>query len=464
MNKINSKPEIKQIVLDQLKLAGIEARLCAAEGPRAEHWPGRFKNSNKGAGPVALVCYPANAVDVSAIFAITRDHALRVAAVGLGSSVVGCFDGAPDVFCSTERMNQVDHLNAVDSCVTVGAGMNGGDLQQYLLKCGLDLGQTPQSLYMSTVGGWVNTRATGGLSTYYGGIENVVIGLEAVLPSGEIVTIAPSPRPTGGLDPIRMFIGTEGSLAIVTKVTLAVFRQLPSVQLAAGFESFGQAIEVQRQLVQGGFPVALLRSYNIAETAHVVAAGQKPFALLNFTLVAPALALGALQTAAEQVIERCGGWLLHEDAASTWYMRRYQVETMMQHRNSDSGRMFDTVELSLPWSTAARCVEVLEERLGKQTTEFFAHFSHAYQTGACLYAIFWVENKDDASVLVDWKRIWNEVIDVAAEHGGSFSHHHGIGAVRAERYQDSPQGKLHAAIKSACDPDNRLFARLLEKS
>ncbi|MFS4436866.1 FAD-binding oxidoreductase [Paracoccaceae bacterium GXU_MW_L88] len=463
MTQTNMEAETCQAIIGALKQAGIDAEFCATNGPRGDHWPRRFKESSQAdEASKAVVCYPQDASAVATVFAEARKHGIKIAAFGLGSSVVGCFDGSPGIYCSTERMTDIEAFDPTDCRVTVGAGVNGGDLQQYLLKRGFELGQTPQSLYMSTVGGWVNTRAAGGLSTLYGGIEDVVTGIEAVLPTGEIVSINSSPRPSGGLDPIRTLIGTEGSLAIVTKVTLAVFRQLPTVQMAAGFNDFSGAIEAQRQLVQGGFPVALLRSYNIAETAHVVAPGQEPFALLNFTMSAPAQALGPLQSAAEQIIRQCGGWLLNEDVAANWYVRRYQVETMMEDRNSETGKMFDTVELSLPWSTAARCVEVLEEKVGKRTTEFFAHFSHAYQTGACLYAIFWVENETDEAVLADWAQIWEDVIATVAEHGGTLSHHHGIGAVRAKRYQNSDQGRLHARLKSAVDPENTLFARLLE--
>ncbi len=461
MSVIEKMPEGNTAVVDGLVALGLEVEHCGGLGPHDDHWPRNFKGERDAR--VAVVCYPTDAEAVAAVFKFAGQHNLRVAPYGLGSSVVGCFEGEPDIFCSTERICDVEDFNPTNCCVTVGAGMNGGKLQQYLLKRGFELGQAPQSLYMSTIGGWVNTRATGGLSTFYGGIEDVVTGLEAVLPNGDIVTIDSSPRPSGGLDVVQTLMGTEGSLAIVTKVSLAVFRQLPTVQLAAGFKTFDQAIEAQRQLVQGGFPVALLRSYNIAETAHVAPADD-PYALLNFTMVAPGRALGAMQAAAERVVETCGGWLLHEDAASKWYMGRYQVETMMEDRNSEAGKMFDTVELSLPWDTAAACCAVLEEKIGAKTTEFFAHFSHAYQTGACLYAIFWTEGKDDADVVEKWAGLWDEVIQIVADHNGTLSHHHGIGSMRSKRYQKSSQGKVHQAIKSVLDPQNTLFARLVEKA
>ncbi|MFV0431990.1 MAG: FAD-binding oxidoreductase [Alphaproteobacteria bacterium] len=458
--KIDNKKQtdLKQVQSFFQKI-GVQSDFSSEVGANGDHWPKRFKIAKTDQN--AIIAYPETSEEVAKIIEYANKNKLQVSALGLASSVVGCFDGGADIYCSTERLNQVEEFDSTNSYVSVGAGMNGGDLQQYLIKRGFELGQTPQSLYMSTVGGWVNTRAIGGLSTYYGGIEDVVVGLEAVLGTGEIVKVSPSPRPQGGLDLVQNIIGTEGSLAIVTKVTLSIFRQLPTAQLAAGFETFDQAIEVQRQLVQGGFPVALLRSYNIEETSHIVPSDE-PFALLNFTLVAPAEALDGLKTAAEKLVINNEGWSLDEDAASLWYRHRYECETMMEDRNVIKGEMFDTVELSLPWSTAAACSAELEEKIGAKTTRFFAHFSHAYQTGACLYAIFWVKDKNDDSVVTLWTDIWDEIIAIVASHSGTLSHHHGIGAVRSARYLKTDQALVHQKIKAVLDPNNVLKGRLLE--
>lgn len=216
-----------------------------------EHWPRHFKQSGKP--DTFLMFKPANAEEVSYILKLANELRFQVSVVGGRSNVVGSFDGGPTVYISTEKFNDIAPLERVTSQITVGSGVYGGDLLSTLEKWGFELGQYPQSLFISTVGGWINTRATGSVSTYYGGIEEAVVGIEAVLATGEIIKATPSARTPGGLDLIRMLIGSEGSIAVITSVTLKVHRKLSTSMTSMAFDSYRDAVDAQRQLVQGGF-------------------------------------------------------------------------------------------------------------------------------------------------------------------------------------------------------------------
>lgn len=125
-------------------------------------------------------------------------------------------------------------LDEVNLTVRVTASHNGGVLEDALQALGLTLGHSPQSLYRSTVGGWLATLATGQFSSLYGGIEDLVVGYTVVLASGDTVELNASPRAAMGPDLRQLFIGSEGTLGVITSVTLKVFR-LPQTQLVQTF-------------------------------------------------------------------------------------------------------------------------------------------------------------------------------------------------------------------------------------
>src|SRR5204862_3201387 len=104
----------------------------------------------------------------------------------------------------------------------VQAGMMGGAYEAALGERGYVGGHYPQSIDLSTVGGWVATRAAGQFSTRYGNIEDLCLGLEAVVPSGAVVRLAPVPRSAVGASLRELFLGSEGTLGIVTEVVLRV--------------------------------------------------------------------------------------------------------------------------------------------------------------------------------------------------------------------------------------------------
>jgi alkyldihydroxyacetonephosphate synthase len=133
----------------------------------------------------------------------------------------------------------------------------------------------------------------------------------------------------------------------------------------------------------------------------------------------------------------------------------------MAERNGDDGVAFDTIEVGLPWRSAAACATELERVLAPVSDPVHLHFSHVYPTGVCLYAMIHVNAPSDAVAQDLWATAWTSTLDVVARHGGSLAHHHGIGAARAARYRRTPEGRLHLLVADALDPDGVLAAPLL---
>ena len=117
-------------------------------------------------------------------------------------------------------------LDAHDLTATFLAGTNGMEAERLVEKEGLTIGHWPQSIDVSTVGGWVATRASGQYSTGYGSIEDLVLDLEAVLPDGSVLRTRRTPRASAGPDLRQIFLGSEGILGVVTEVTFSL-RPLP---------------------------------------------------------------------------------------------------------------------------------------------------------------------------------------------------------------------------------------------
>ncbi len=434
--------------------------------PRGQHqldeWPARLQHVVPGPVSAPVVVAPADAGAVAAIVRWAGATGRRVQALGRGSNVIGAIDAGADVLISLERMAAID-IDRADGTVQVGAGIDGERLEAALRDAGLTLGHYPQSLNVSTVGGWIAMRATGTYSAAYGGIEQLLVGAEYVDPRGEIVTIPQRPRAAGGVDLLGLLCGSEGTLGIVTRATLAVGAAPAERVRCAAVPTLAVGLDIQRELVHSRVPLGLVRLYNRAETAHVSRPGsaRDDECLLVVTTLGPDSVATAAAGCVEATVAAHGGRLLDEDAAAPWFAHRYAEPRFMRDRNQDPRRIFDTIEVALPWASAAACAEQLDVGLGELSDPLYLHFSHVYRTGACLYAILFVEGDDAAQAHERWRAAWSFALDTVAAHGGTLAHHHGIGAQRAARYRQSPAGRLHRRIAEALDPQRVLAGPLL---
>src|SRR5262249_38244862 len=148
------------------------------------------------------------------------------------------------------------------------AGMLGGDYERAVTARGYTTGHYPQSIERATLGGLVATRSAGQFSTKYGNIEDLLLGLEVVLPIAATLRLAPLPRPPTGPSLRELFLGSEGALGIVTEVTLRVF-PLPERRMLASFacSDMETGLDVIRRVMRAGWRPAVLRLYDAMETA-----------------------------------------------------------------------------------------------------------------------------------------------------------------------------------------------------
>ena len=412
----------------------------------------------------AVVVRPTTAAEVADVVAACNEARVPVTAAGGRSGVSGgsvpVFGGVSLDLCGLAGVVAVDDPSLL---VTVRAGTNGAALDAELRAAhGLTLGHRPQSIALSTVGGWLACRSAGQYSTRYGKVEDMVVDLEVALADGRLIrTGAPGPRSATGPDLSQVFVGSEGTLGVITEAVLRAAPVAPAQRRAAfGFASFAEGLDACRRILRRGATPAVLRLYDEIESARALAVDGRA-ALIVLDEAEPPLADAVLHLVGEE----CAGAERLDDAL---------VDRWLEHRDDVSGlggllaagMVVDTCEVAAPWSALERvyrkAVAALEAVPG--TLVASAHQSHAYRDGACLYFTFAGRrdgvDAEGAGLAGDayYREAWDAVLAAVQAAGGSLSHHHGIGLNRA-RHLAGAKGEAFAtlvALKTALDPNGIL--------
>ncbi|MBX9687521.1 MAG: FAD-binding oxidoreductase, partial [Candidatus Obscuribacterales bacterium] len=217
----------------------------------------------KQALPLCVV-HVENEADISALLAFASRERVAVVPYGAGSGVcAGAKAGRAAIVLSLRRMNRVIELNEKALTVTVQPGMIGAEFEAYLNKRGYSMGHFPQSIALSSVGGWVATRASGQYSSKYGSIENMLVCLKAVLADGSVISTKNAPRAACGPNLNELFLGSEGTLAVLSEITYRI-HPLPEKESkrAFAFNSMAEGLDAVRKIMWAGYKPALCRLYD----------------------------------------------------------------------------------------------------------------------------------------------------------------------------------------------------------
>jgi alkyldihydroxyacetonephosphate synthase len=460
---------------DQLRrrLAGVCAEVSDLDGDRAEAgrdwWPLAIGWAAAGEVPSrpAVVARPADTEQVAAVLALCNDARVPVTASGGRSGVCGAsvplFGGVALDMGGLAGIGEVDP----DSLVAdLGAGTFGPDVESGLREqYGLTLGHWPQSMDLSTVGGWLACRGAGQYSNRYGKIEDMVIGLELVLADGRVIrTGGHGPRSATGPDLTQLFVGSEGTLGIITEGRFRV-HPVPAGEgrRAFGFDSFAAGLDACRRILRRGATPAVLRLYDATESARSFDHPET-----NVLVVLDEADPGLVEATLAVVDAECQkADELDRGLVDRWLTHRNDVSALAPLWRS--GIVVDTVEISARWSALPGLYDAVLAALGnvEGTLVASSHQSHAYTDGACLYFTFAGRPPDgiddidggDGRARDTWaaryyRRAWDEVTGATMAAGGAISHHHGIGINRA-RFLPGALGAGFAvlsSVKQALDP------------
>ncbi|MCB1010913.1 MAG: FAD-binding oxidoreductase [Microthrixaceae bacterium] len=430
-------------------------------------WPLAMTWATAGRTPAlaSALVRPTDAAQVSEVLAICNEERVPVTPSAGRSGVLGgsvpLFGGVQLDLCSLAGLRSVDDESLI---VDVGAGTFGDHFENELREShALTCGHWPQSMTLSTVGGWLACRGAGQFSTRYGKIEDMVVGLDVVLADGTAITTGGAPRQATGPDLNQLFVGSEGTLGVITSARLRVHPAPESTAQAAwSFSSFGDGLDFCRRVLRQGATPAVLRLYDGVESDRNYHLGTERAVVIAMDEGNPRIVETMLAVARDQAHDRDGtpAEPLEEEVVEHWLAKRNdvsQLEPLIQ-----GGLIVDTMEVAGPWSVLphayASAVEAMTAVPGCLAAS--AHASHSYSDGACLYFTFAGKPEHDTveSKAALHRSIWAAGQGATLAAGCAVSHHHGIGLQRGPWLREA-MGPAHAVlghIKDSLDPNGIL--------
>ncbi|HEX6538799.1 MAG TPA: FAD-binding oxidoreductase [Candidatus Dormibacteraeota bacterium] len=434
------------------------AALAAAA---VDWWPRALRWARRDQVPAMpdVVVTPQSLDEVCAVVRVCDAERIPVTVAGGRSGV--CGGAIPlhgGVALDTLRLAGVTAVDDASLLIDAGCGTFGPDLENTLRRDhGLTLGHWPQSIELSTLGGWLACRAAGQYSTRYGKIEDMVAGLEVVVAGGDIVRTGSlgnaGPRAATGPDLTQLFVGSEGTLGVITSARLRAHPLPPAERRNAwSFDDFDSGLDAVRRTLRRGATPAVVRLYD-AEDA------KRNFDHDGVLLIALDEGEAALIDASMAVLtSECGeARSLGTAPVDAWLAARNDVSVL--GRVLEMGIVVDTIEVAARWSQlpALYSDAVRGLRALPGTVAASAHQSHAYVDGACLYFTFagiGPDAEDDAWAEQYYDDAWDAVMRATLAHHGSISHHHGVGLQRGPYAADALGAGFEVLrrLKTALDP------------
>jgi alkyldihydroxyacetonephosphate synthase len=425
------------------------------------YWPALHA---KAAGaPIArpdVVVRPRTEEDVATVVAIGHEHRVPVVAWGGGSGTQGgALPIRGGIVVDLRSLNEVIEVDEESMTVTVQAGKNGRELEAELNARGLMLPHYPASVEWATVGGYVAARGSGVLSTRYGKIEDLLLSLRVATPAAGLLDTVSAPRHAVGPELTQLFVGSEGTLGIITRVTLQVVPIPESRRFAAvAFPTVGAGIGAIRRALQVGHRPSVVRLYDEEATrlAFSPVVGEELSGV--YTVLAFEGEAATAELEERRVLElaaAAGAEVLDPALGQRWWDRRYDF--YHPPHQPELPAIWGTLDVVASYARIEAVYEALRtavrEPYREVGLELRMHFSHWYAWGTMIYGRFVVpEGGPDALALHD--RIWEDGMTAALDAGAVMNDHHGVG-IKLGPYMRRQHGAALDAmqqIKAALDP------------
>jgi alkyldihydroxyacetonephosphate synthase len=272
-----------------------------------------------------------------------------------------------------------------------------------------------------------------------------------------VISTGGSPAAAMGPDLNQLFLGSEGTLGIITRVWLRAHPVAQTERRAAySFPTFEAGIEACRQIIRRGATPAVLRLYDAAESAR----GQGGDGTQNMLLVldeGDVRLVDAVMHIVDEVATAQGATNLGPALVDAW--THHRNDTSALQALTRKGFVVDTLEIAAPWSALTNIFDAVRtEMLGvPYARSSTCHLSHSYLDGACLYFTF-AATPPPEDVENTYVAMWDAGQRAVLAHGGNLSHHHGVGLNRS-RFMVEALGAAHGvlvAMKQALDPNGIL--------
>lgn len=447
------------------------------------------------------VVFPNDEDQVDAIVQAAAESGVVLMPYGGGTNVTEALrclpcEERPIVSVDMSRMNRIEWIDPVNRMAKIQAGAAGRTIQAQLAEYGLTMGHEPDSVELSTLGGWIATNASGMKKNQYGNIEDILLDVTVISAAGKLERAQVAPRESIGLDPKVWMIGSEGSLGIVTSAVVKLF-PLPEEQRYGSiiFKTFEEGLAFMYDLAQEEKPPASVRlvdnlQFQFGQALKPAARGMKkmksraekwlvtgPLGFDPEKMVAVTLVFEGTRADVEQeekrvyeLAKRHGGRKGGAENGRRGYMLTFGIAYIRDFvlRHHILGESFET---SVPWSQAQELVDRVKKRIYEAHEKrklpgrpfVSCRVTQLYETGCCVYFYMAFYSKGVSDPIADYHEIEAEARAEVIAAGGSISHHHGVGKLRLPFVKDIMSPAMIAwrdKMKAALDPQGIFAAQL----
>jgi len=501
-NKPVSSLNINQVFVDNIKNEFEDDRYSFEDEDRLIHSHGQTTSEevykilyNQIKRCVDMVFYVEKDEEVQRLIELAVEFDVCLVPFGGGTSVTSALkipssEQRMIVSVDLRRMNQVEWINEEDRQICVEAGITGSDLEDLLAEKGYCMGHEPDSVELSTLGGWIATNASGMKKNRYGNIEDIVENVTMITAKGTVEQVKPLSRASIGFKPQNILFGSEGNLGIITKAVLKIHKT-PEIKKYNSiiFKDWETGVQFLYNLSKTNFIPSSVRlvdnmQFRFGQALKPKAQGFKKF----MGQIEKFFALKVKGLDAEKM---CATTFLMEGSQNEIaYQEKNILKLAKQHGglvggpgNGKRGYLLtfaiayvrdfltdfhiigETMETTVPWSKIKPVCEAASNTLfelhkkhnlpGKPYISY--RIPQIYHTGVCIYFMLGmsVENVPNAEDL--FGEIEHAIRRAIMDQGGSISHHHGVGKIRKDFLKDTLSDssvELIKDLKKAHDPSN----------
>lgn len=408
-----------------------------------------------------MIVRPNSAQEVAKVLAIANYYKIPVHTWGGGSGSQGsALAMAGGITLDMKRMNRVLDFDENSLTISAEAGMIFQELEWVANEKGYSIMHIPSCLTCGTVGGALAHRGIGIFSTKYGRIDDQCMNLEIVLPNGDIIHTLPVPKHAAGPDLNQIFIGSEGTLGIITKAAFKLVK-LPATRKfrAYLFKDFSQGLQACKEIVQTIKP-SILRLFDEAETVSIikkVLGFEKKGAFMNLACEGNLEQIVDIEMGViSEICARYDALDLGSDYGEKWYENR--ITFFYPGHVMNNPQMFGTMDTAATHSNVEKVYWAMKEAVESfPDVRFIAHCSHWYDWGTMVYDRFIMDcpPEDPEEAIRLHNQIWNAGIRAAMKHGGIINDHHGIG-LKLSRLMKEQYGaamQVFQGLKRQLDPN-----------
>ena len=418
----------------------------------------------------AAVAMVRSTQEASAVLAFADEHGINVVSRTGGTATEGGLETVVEdsIVLDGSSMDRIISVDAYNMQATVQCGVPLQALEDHARTLGLTTGHSPQSKPVARMGGLVATRSIGQFSTLYGGIEDMVVGLEVVFPGGKVARIKNVPRRAAGPDIRHIVIGNEGALCFIAEVTVKLFPYMPENNTFLGWtlKSMRTGFEVLREVMVAGYKPSVARLYDPQDGAlhfsHFASADD--CVLLFMAEGAAGITKATAAGIAEIVARHDECQPVDSQLIATWFDDLVWGPEKIWRENErirTTRNVNRTTEISADWSSVNDIYESAIARIRREITGITllgGHSSHSYINGTNMYFNYFYDLIDCAPE-DEPAKYYLPIISIICEEtlrlGGSIVHHHGIGKARARWVKDEYGSSypMLETLKRAFDPN-----------